>query len=363
MANSREKIAVGLSGGVDSSVAAMLLLDAGYDVEGIFMKNWEEDDSDDCNVKKDYEDACNVCKKLGIKINLVNFSDKYWDDVFRKFIAELKQGYTPNPDIFCNKEIKFKLFFNYALSIGFDSISTGHYAKNIVNEDAQLHIPKDKNKDQTYFLYTLKEEILKKVHFPLNDLMKDEVKQIASDLNLGVSNKKESMGICFIGKRKFSSFVDDYIEPISGPIIDYRTNSQIGKHNGLSKFTIGQRKGINIGGMKSIDNLPWYVIDKDMNSNSLIVSQDQNPIYYDGEILLHDFNFINKEINYNMPLLARFRHGGDLKKCQLLNNNDKYSISLSDKERGIAAGQAAVLYNGTQCIGGGTISSKCLNKN
>ena len=131
MANSREKIAVGLSGGVDSSVAAMLLLDAGYDVEGIFMKNWEEDDSDDCNVKKDYEDACNVCKKLGIKINLVNFSDKYWDDVFRKFIAELKQGYTPNPDIFCNKEIKFKLFFNYALSIGFDSISTGHYAKNI----------------------------------------------------------------------------------------------------------------------------------------------------------------------------------------------------------------------------------------
>lgn len=363
MASFKEKIALGVSGGVDSSVAAMLLIDAGFDVEGIFMKNWEEDDSIDCNAKTDYKDASNVCKKLGIKINLVNFSDKYWNDVFTRFINELKQGYTPNPDIFCNKEIKFKLFYDYALSIGFDSISTGHYAKTIRTSNTELHIPKDRIKDQTYFLYTLKEKILNNIHFPLHNIDKKDVKNIAKDLNLGISEKKESMGICFIGKKKFSSFIDEYIKPVGGSIVDYCTNKKIGTHNGLTKFTIGQRKGIKIGGMKEANDSPWYVIDKDIHNNQLIVSQDQNPIYYDGKINLHDFNLINDNVDLNQYFDVRFRHGGSLKKCKLIRNNNGYLIHLSDKERGIAAGQAAVLYNGTQCIGGGTVSSKCLNKN
>tara|TARA_B100001113_G_scaffold114923_1_gene93646 strand:+ start:1640 stop:2728 length:1089 start_codon:yes stop_codon:yes gene_type:complete len=362
MSNLNKKVAVGMSGGIDSSVAAYLLLEAGYDVEGIFMKNWEEDDTDECNSKKDYQDAQNVCNHLKIKLHLVNFSDEYWTNVFESFISDLKRGYTPNPDVFCNKEIKFKQFYNYALSLGFDLIATGHYAKRISKENMQLHIPKDKKKDQTYFLYMMQQDVLEKTLFPLEDLEKSEVKSIASNMNLGLENKKESMGICFIGKRKFSSFIDKYVKPIKGSIVDYESNKKISNHSGLSKYTIGQRKGINIGGIKDSNESPWYVIDKDIDTNTLIVSQNQSPLFYTGEIELENINIINKEFN-NKNIQVRFRHGGSLRRCILNINNDKTTIMLTEEERGIAQGQSAVFYNGTECIGGGTVTSKCLRKN
>ena len=362
MTNLKQRIAVGMSGGVDSSVAAYKLAQDKYDVEGIFMKNWEEDDQDECSSKQDYEDAKRVCKHLNIKLNLVNFSDRYWTNVFEIFINDLKKGYTPNPDVFCNKEIKFNQFYKYALSQGFDSIATGHYAKKINNENPELHTPKDKFKDQTYFLYTMNETVLKNTIFPLEELNKEDVKKIAFDLGLGLERKKESMGICFIGKRKFSSFIDRYIESSKGPIINYKNDKIIGTHNGLSKYTIGQRKGIDIGGIKDSDDSPWYVIDKNINKNSLLVSQDQSPLYYTGKIELGQFNAINK-ISKTEKVKARFRHGGELRECILKVKNNKYILTLKEKERGIAQGQAAVLYVGTQCIGGGTVISKCLNQN
>ena len=362
MTNLNKKVAVGMSGGVDSSVAAYLLQKAGYHVEGIFMKNWEEDDAEECNSKKDYEDAQKVCEHLDIKLNLVNFSDEYWMNVFQSFVSELKKGHTPNPDIFCNKEIKFKQFYNYAQSLGFDLIATGHYAKKRGLQNTQLHIPKDKIKDQTYFLYMINREVLKNTLFPLEDLEKFEVKSIASDMNLGLEDKKESMGICFIGKRKFSSFIDKYIKPIEGPIIDYTSNKKISRHSGLSKYTIGQRKGINIGGMKDSNESPWYVVDKDMLTNSLLVSQNQSHLFYTGKIELENVNIINKEFSNN-NIKVRFRHGGSLRDCILNQLENKYTITLNEEERGIAQGQAAVFYNGTECIGGGTVTSKCLRKN
>jgi tRNA-specific 2-thiouridylase len=362
MTKRNQRIAVGMSGGVDSSVAAYLLTKAEYDVEGIFMKNWEEDDKDECNSKEDFEDAKRVCRLLDIKLNTINFSDEYWTNVFEVFISDLKKGFTPNPDVFCNKEIKFNQFYKYALSQGFDLIATGHYAKKVTNINSELHSPTDRIKDQTYFLYTLDENVLRNTVFPLEQMTKDEVKKIATNLGFGLEEKKESMGICFIGKRKFSSFIDSYVEPIKGPIINYHNNQIIGTHEGLSKYTIGQRKGINIGGLKDSIDSPWYVIDKNINENSLIVSQDQSPLFYTGEIELGQFNAINK-ISDNQNVKVRFRHGGDLKDCVFSIRDNKYIITLKENERGIAQGQAAVLYIGTRCIGGGTVISKCLNQN
>ena len=361
MVSSKGKVALGMSGGIDSSISAYLLSEAGYEVEGIFMKNWEEDDDDGCTSKKDYEDAIKVCNKLGIKLNLVNFSDKYWSDVFEKFIDELKKGFTPNPDIFCNKEIKFKRYYEYAMSLGFDHIATGHYAKKLNFSQPQLHIPKDRIKDQTYFLYTLNEKVLNNTIFPLEEMEKNEVKKIEKKLNFGLERKKESMGICFIGNKKFTSFIDKYIKPEEGDIVDYKSKKIIGTHEGLNKYTIGQRKGIRIGGMKDKEELAWYVIDKNINDNILIVSQDQTPLLYSGEIELTDFNLINKDYKKN-DIRARFRHGGQLRACDFKIIDQKYIIRLNESERAIAPGQSAVLYSDTHCIGGGIVTSKCLNK-
>jgi len=361
MVGSKGKVALGMSGGIDSSISAYLLLEAGYEVEGFFMKNWEEDDADGCTSKKDYEDAVKVCNNLSIKLNLVNFSDKYWTDVFEKFLDELKKGFTPNPDIFCNREIKFKRYYDYTMSLGFDYIATGHYAKKLNLSQPQLHIPKDRIKDQTYFLYTLNEKVLNHAIFPLEGIEKNEVKKIEKKLNFGLERKKESMGICFIGNKKFTSFIDRYIKPEVGNIVDYKSKKIIGTHEGLNKYTIGQRKGIRIGGMKDKEELAWYVIDKNIEDNILVVSQDQTPLLYSGEIELNDFNLINKNYKKN-NIRARFRHGGQLKACDFKIINQKYIIRLKERERAIAPGQSAVLYNDTHCIGGGIVTSKCLNK-
>ena len=220
--NSHKKIIVGMSGGVDSSVSAILLKEQGYDVTGLFMKNWEEDDTDNnCNSKKDYEDASRISKKLGIKLMTVNFADKYWDLVFKRFIDELNKGLTPNPDIYCNTEIKFNYFLNYALSQKCDKVATGHYAKIKFNKDLySLNIPKDETKDQTYFLYMLNQSIMKNLIFPLEDIQKEDVKNIVKRFDISIYEKKESMGICFIGKKNFSNFIKKYINNNPGDICD-----------------------------------------------------------------------------------------------------------------------------------------------
>ena len=358
----KETIIIGMSGGVDSAVSAALLVEKGYNVEAVFMKNWDEEDTEFCTAAEDYKDALQVCEELDIPLRSIDLTEEYWENVFKVFLKECESGRTPNPDVLCNKEIKFNQFYKYALSQGFDLIATGHYAKKVNNINSELHSPTDKVKDQTYFLYTLDEKVLRNTVFPLEEMTKDEVKKIATDLGFGLEKKKESMGICFIGKRKFSSFIDSYVEPVKGPIINYNDNQIIGTHEGLSKYTVGQRKGINIGGLKDSIDSPWYVIDKNINVNSLIVSQDQSPLFYTGEIELGQFNAINK-ISDNQNVKVRFRHGGDLRDCVFNIRDNKYIITLKENERGIAQGQAAVLYIGTRCIGGGTVISKCLNQN
>ena len=358
--NSNKKIIVGMSGGVDSSITAVLLKQSGYDVSGLFMKNWEEDDSDDaCNSKRDYDDALRISKKLGIKLSMVNFSDKYWDLVFKRFINELNQGLTPNPDIYCNKEIKFNYFMNYALSLGCDKVATGHYAMIKGNEpDLTLNIPKDRSKDQTYFLYMLNQSIMKNLLFPLQDIDKNEVKNIAKDFDLSIYQKKESMGICFIGKKDFSSFIKKYINTKHGNICD-EDGYVLGEHDGLFNYTIGQRKGIRVGGNKNYREKPWFVVSKDINQNKLIISQDEDRLIALGKVGLESMSWVRSQPPENLKCKARFRHGGKLIPVNITKDNNKYYLDMLDGERAITPGQSAVLYNGDECIGGGIISYVC----
>ena len=358
--NSNKKIIVGMSGGVDSSITAVLLKQSGYDVSGLFMKNWEEDDSDHaCNSKRDYDDALRISKKLGIKLSTVNFSDKYWDLVFKRFIDELNQGLTPNPDIYCNKEIKFNYFMNYALSLGCDKVATGHYAMIKENgSDLTLNIPKDRSKDQTYFLYMLNQSIMKNLLFPLQDIDKNEVKNIAKDFDLSIYQKKESMGICFIGKKDFSSFIKKYINTKHGDICD-EDGYVLGEHDGLFNYTIGQRKGIRIGGNKNYSEKPWFVISKDINGNKLIISQNQDRLISSGKVGLENMSWVRSQPSINFKCKARFRHGGKLIPVNITQDNDKYHLDMLDGERAITPGQSAVLYDDDECIGGGIISYVC----
>tara|TARA_B100000965_G_C19589568_1_gene757287 strand:- start:1380 stop:2456 length:1077 start_codon:yes stop_codon:yes gene_type:complete len=357
--NSSKKIILGMSGGVDSSISAVILKDMGYKVSGLFMKNWEEDDTNNqCSSKKDYEDALRISKKLGIKLSIVNFSDKYWDLVFKNFIIELNQGKTPNPDIFCNEKIKFDYFMNHALSLGCDKVATGHYAmlKN-GNEINTLHMPLDKIKDQTYFLYILKQKIMKDLLFPLENIHKNDVKKIAKDFDLKVYEKKESMGICFIGKKDFSRFIQKYINSKPGLIID-EDGHELGEHHGLFNYTIGQRRGINIGGKKGYPDKPWFVIKKVMSNNTLIISQDESRLLRNGDVNISKTNWINIIPQSNIIYHARFRHGGKLIPIKIsLTSDTSVKIKLMESERAITPGQSAVIYKDDECIGGGIIDA------
>ena len=350
-------VVVGMSGGVDSSVSAYLLKKQGFDVKGLFMKNWQTEPGEECTSEIDYKDASKVCDQLDIPLHKANFSNEYWDNVFESFLSEHKKGRTPNPDILCNREIKFKSFLHYAEDIGADFIATGHYAK-LINEDDHTYLARavDDFKDQTYFLHEVNENQLKNCIFPLADLTKNEVRKIAADTNLPVAKKKDSVGICFIGERNLKDFLGRFISLKPGDIKD-KNGKVIGRHNGSALYTIGQRQGLYIGGIKDMQELPWYVYKKDTLNNEIFVCQGvDNPLLFSNSLTIKKIKWIN-DINYNLPLniSLQIRHQHKPIKALLKKRDDMYIVDFSEPIRAITPGQSAVFYKDNICLGGGVI--------
>jgi tRNA-specific 2-thiouridylase len=357
--NHKIPVIVGMSGGVDSAVAALQLQKAGYAVEGLFMKNWEEDDDEQyCAATEDLADAQAVCNQLGIHLHSVNFSSEYWDNVFEYFLAEYRAGRTPNPDIMCNKEIKFKAFLEHALRLGANYIATGHYARiNIADKNYQLLTGLDNHKDQSYFLYTLGQKQLSHSLFPLGDMQKSDVRKIAAEVGFVNHAKKDSTGICFIGERKFSEFLNRFIPAQPGDIVT-PDGQAIGTHNGLMFFTLGQRQGLGIGGVKNADESPWFVVDKDLQNNQLIVAQGHNhPLLLHSTLYASQLHWISgKPPQLPMQCTARIRYRQSSQPCTLLSiSHDQLEIIFNQPQRAITPGQSVVIYRDEKCLGGGII--------
>lgn len=361
--NRQKKIVVGMSGGVDSSVAAWLLQQQGWQVSGLFMKNWEEDDNENyCSAAIDLADAQAVCDRLKIKLHRINFAAEYWDNVFTFFLAEHKAGRTPNPDILCNKEIKFKTFMEFAIKeLGADYIATGHYARTeSVQGKNRLLRALDGNKDQSYFLHTLSYQQLEKTLFPIGELEKSAVRSIAERLGLVTASKKDSTGICFIGERKFQDFLSRYLPAEPGPIIS--TEGQIlGQHQGLIYHTFGQRKGLRIGGTKTGGEAPWYVADKDIANNILIVAQGHNhPRLTSVGLITQQVSWING-VPPNAPvhctLKTRYRQR-DISCILKPLTVGCVEVRFGEPVTAITPGQSAVFYQQDVCLGGGIIEQR-----
>lgn len=358
---SKQKVIIGLSGGVDSSVSAHLLLEAGYEVEGLFMKNWEQDDYPGfCAAAEDLEDAQRVCDTLKIPLHTVNFSKEYWDHVFQIFLDEYAQGITPNPDVLCNKEIKFKAFFNHALELGADWIATGHYARRVnINETAALYQAKDINKDQTYFLHGISRQALQKTLFPLGSYLKSEVREIAKKIQLANHDKKDSTGICFIGERNFTNFLKDFLLAKPGKMMT--TDGRcIGEHQGIIFYTIGQRQGLGIGGVKGSNEQPWFVVDKNVKTNELIVAQgEQHPRLYAQGLISGPIHWLAdiQEEDYPLTCYAKIRYRQQAQPCLLsMEQNNQHIIQFSEPQRAVTPGQYIVFYdNKHRCLGGSKI--------
>ncbi|MGM0439960.1 MAG: tRNA 2-thiouridine(34) synthase MnmA [Chlamydiota bacterium] len=351
--NSSKTVVVGMSGGVDSSVAALLLKQAGYRVIGLFMKNWEEE-SGACSAAQDYDDVVRVADQIGIPYYTVNFSRQYWDNVFTDFLEESRAGFTPNPDILCNREIKFKVLLDKALELGGDYLATGHYCRNlIVDGQHALGRGLDKNKDQSYFLCAIKRQALEKVLFPLGDLQKSEIRAIAHNHGLTTASKKDSTGICFIGERNFKQFLSQFVGFSRG---DFETpeGKVVGEHDGVAYYTIGQRKGIGIGGPGE----PWFVVGKDVQRNVVIVAQGENhPALYHKNLVACQPSWIGEapaEIPYRCTAKIRYRHQDE--PCEIIQlSDDKVSVIFDDPQRAITPGQSVVFYQGDICLGGAVI--------
>jgi tRNA-specific 2-thiouridylase len=350
-------IIVGMSGGVDSSVAALLLKEQGHTVEGVFMKNWEGDDTDDyCPASQDMADAQAVCDLLDIPLHRVNFAAEYWETVFTHFLAEYRAGRTPNPDILCNREIKFSAFLNYARQRGADFIATGHYARTAIQQDRVFLLKgKDNQKDQSYFLHALGQEQLKYSLFPLGDIEKSTVRDLAEKAGFLNHRKKDSTGICFIGERKFKTFLSEYLPARPGPM-ETPAGEHLGTHDGLMFYTIGQRQGLKIGGIKAASESPWYVAGKDMARNTLIVTQDQTLL--DAQALIAtQVHWINgTPPAFPITLTAKTRYRQPDQACTVTQRNaDEYEIIFNAPQRAITAGQSVVFYQEDICLGGGII--------
>ncbi|MFU0252240.1 tRNA 2-thiouridine(34) synthase MnmA [Spiroplasma sp. Moj] len=369
-----KKVVVGLSGGVDSSVSLYLLQQAGYDVEGLFMRNWDSQLNNDilgnkainnviCPQELDYNDAVNVSKTLQVPLHRVDFIKEYWEYVFKHFINEYQKGRTPNPDILCNKYIKFDYFLNYAINnYHADFIAMGHYAQVRFNEklqEYQLLRGIDRDKDQTYFLSQLNQGQLSKTFFPLGNLTKKEVREIASAQNLSTANKKDSTGICFIGERDFKNFLQNYIPNQNGNIVDIEAKEVVGHHNGVMYYTIGQRRGLNLGGMSE----PYFVAGKNVENNILYVAKSSEEKWlYSTSCIITDVNWINTlhEKEFNCTAKFRYRQKDIPVKVTVLSDN-KCLVQFATKVKAITPGQAAVFYDDEVCLGGGVINDVYLD--
>lgn len=353
----KKRVVLGMSGGVDSSVAAILLKEQGYEVIGVFMKNWDEEDENGvCMADEDYKDVVSVAEQLGIPYYSINFVKEYWERVFEYFLSEYRLARTPNPDVMCNKEIKFKAFLEYAEKLGADYIATGHYARLVEDENGQKIMLKgiDDNKDQTYFLSGLTQKQLEKVLFPLGDYKKSEIREIAKKYDLKTANKKDSTGICFIGERNFNEFLSKYIPAQKGNIVDIN-GKQLGIHNGLMYYTIGQRKGIGLGNSKDGTGEPYFVVDKKLETNELVVAQGDDKLLYSKGLIANNFNFINSiEFPFECGVKFRYRQK-DVKAVITKINDEEYRIDFEEPQRAVTLGQIAVIYNGDICLGGGII--------
>ena len=357
--NASTRVIVGMSGGVDSSVSALLLLQQGYHVEGLFMKNWDEDDGTEyCTAKEDLADAQAVCDKLGIKLHAANFAAEYWDNVFEHFLAEYQAGRTPNPDILCNREIKFKAFLEYAITLGADYIATGHYVQRHGNqEQAQLVKGLDGNKDQSYFLHAVGAKELGMTLFPVGAIEKPQVRALAEAHGLVTHSKKDSTGICFIGERRFKDFLQQYLPAQPGDIVT-EDGDIIGQHQGLMYHTIGQRQGLGIGGLADYNESPWYVAHKDLDNNRLLVVQGkQHPLLFKSVLTCQQIHWIDGQ-GPTLPtqLKAKIRYRQADQACTLTTiAADTFKVEFAEPQRAVTPGQSIVFYTDDICLGGGII--------
>jgi tRNA-specific 2-thiouridylase len=356
--NANKTVIVGMSGGVDSSVCAALLKEQGYKVIGLFMKNWEElDEHGVCQSSIEYADVISVCEKLDIPYYSVDFIEEYRNQVFAHFVEEYKLGFTPNPDVLCNREIKFKVFFEKAMEMGADFLATGHYCQNSY-QDGVHHLKKgaDPLKDQSYFLYTIKKEILEKVLFPVGDIPKTEVRKIAAKYDLATKEKKDSTGICFIGERNFKNFLSNYVTFTDGNF-ETLNKEVVGRHTGAVYYTIGQRKGLGLGGQGE----PWFVVGKDMARNVVIVERGEtHPHLYSDSLTATDLSFVNGEWNKSLPFkcTAKIRYRQKDQECTITKiENDKIEVVFAVPQKAITPRQSVVFYDGDICLGGAMIET------
>lgn len=353
-----QKIVIGLSGGVDSSVAALLLKQQGYQLQGIFMKNWEEDDDQYCSAAEDLQDADRVAKQLGLPLLTRNFSSEYWEKVFQYFLAEYKKGRTPNPDILCNKEIKFKTFLEHATDLGADHIATGHYARCEYRDNKfRLLKARDTNKDQSYFLHQLDQYQLSKSVFPLGTLTKPEVRSLAESAGFANFAKKDSTGICFIGERKFKAFLSQYLPAQRGDIqtVD---GEVIGHHDGLMYYTLGQRQGLGIGGSRQGDGQPWYVVAKNLDDNVLVVAQGHDhPRLFSDTLIATDIHWIaDIPGEPGFQCMAKTRYRQTDQSCTITELSEQScTVRFAQPQRAVTPGQSVVFYQNDECLGGGII--------
>lgn len=353
----KKRVVVGMSGGVDSSVAALLLKEQGYDVVGLFMHNWEEEDgSGCCTAAEDWQDVVGVCGKIGIPCYSVNFADEYMHRVFEYFLDEYRKGRTPNPDVLCNREIKFAPFKQHALSLGADYIATGHYCKaGEYDGEPVLLKAADANKDQTYFLNQVTTDQLTRVLFPLGDLEKPEVRRIAVENDLVTARKKDSTGICFIGERKFRAFLSEYLPSKKGRIVDVN-GKEVGEHYGLMYYTLGQRKGLGVGGVAGEDQNRWYVVEKRLDKNELVVSCGEGEELFSSAMRGSGLNIIGKWDKKPCRLTAKFRYRQSEQPVKVsFEGDDGVFIEFDEPQRAVTPGQYAVLYDEDRCLGGAVI--------